>query len=331
MGRFESRLATSTDVSTVYDLLYEYVIEQDLGDEFTNSQQNFRNHFNLGHFSALLTEVIDETECKREVIGCAFLSFPYSYIVGRISFIHCCYVKPVYRDHGLQHELIKLAKKVSVDKEIRASLMTVSGRDITFESALEAEGGINMTTMPSGPGEFWEMRNHSTIPEFSDDDYVIREGTPKDLDDVYALSKKLIEFEKVEEFVSLTQEEFVRDGGVDEALYGTVILEHRRRVDDHEDTVIHDIIGCVHYTKMYHALKGNTYYLQGLYIKPGHKGKGLGKALVRASLQVCKDRNGDGFIFMIITENIVSQSLFKSLKGINMTQSKHNVTPYLLR
>lgn len=35
---------------------------------------------------------------------------------------------------------------------------------------------------------------------------MIREGTPKDLDDVYTLSKKLIEFEKVEEFVSLTQE-----------------------------------------------------------------------------------------------------------------------------
>ena len=40
MGRFESRLATSTDVSTVYDLLYEYVIEEDLGDKFTNSQQS---------------------------------------------------------------------------------------------------------------------------------------------------------------------------------------------------------------------------------------------------------------------------------------------------
>eukprot|EP00057_Strongylocentrotus_purpuratus_P000811 XP_001183724.2 PREDICTED: uncharacterized protein LOC753912 [Strongylocentrotus purpuratus] len=331
MGRFESRLATSTDVSTLYDLLYEYVIEQDLGEEFTNSQQNFINHFNLGHFSALLTEVVDETECKREVIGCTFLSFLYNYIVGRRSFIHCCYVKPAFRDHGLQHELIKLARKVSVDKGTRASVMTVCGKDGTFESALEAEGAINMTTMPSSPSNYWEMQNHSTTPEFSDDDYVIREGTPEDLNDVYALCEKLIEFEKVEEFVSLTKEEFVSDGGVDEALYGTVILEHRRRVDDHEDIVIHDIIGCVQYSKMYHALKGNTYYLQGLYIEPGHKGKGLGKALVQAALQICKDRNGDGFIFMIMTENIVSQSLFKSLKGINMTQSKHNVTTYLLR
>ncbi|XP_011681701.2 uncharacterized protein LOC105446487 [Strongylocentrotus purpuratus] len=94
----------------------------------------------------------------------------------------------------------------------------------------------------------------------------------------------------------VSKEEFERDGLVDKALYGSVIVEHRHRVEDQdeESEVVHDIVGCMLYSKMYYALIGQTYLLQGLFLKPAQKGRGLGKALVRATLQACKKRSGDG-------------------------------------
>ena len=73
-----------------------------------------------------------------------------------------------------------------------------------------------------------------------------------------------------------TFSEFERDGLVDKALYGSVIVEHRHRVEDQdeESEVVHDIVGCMLYSKMYYALIGQTYLLQGLYLKPAQKGNG---------------------------------------------------------
>ena len=75
--------------------------------------------------------------------------------------------------------------------------------------------------------------------------------------------------------LKLLQLEFERAGEVDKDLYGTVILEHRCRVDDQDEGMKyrHDIVGCVLYTNMYHALKGKTYFIQGLYVLPHLKGK----------------------------------------------------------
>nr|XP_054774595.1 uncharacterized protein LOC129282757 [Lytechinus pictus] len=288
MGRYSCRVATTNDVPTVYDLLNEYVVEQGLEEEFTNSKQAFSDHHERELFTAIITEVTDEAENKTEIIGCAFISFPYNYIVGTCGFIHCCYVKPSHRDRGLQQMLLKMLKKVAAEKGTHFMMGSVCGKDHIFDSALEAEGLIDMATLPSGASDLWFMANPSTTPEFSSDDYVVREGSFKDLDDVYDLCNELMKFEKIEEHrpANFTKEVFSHDGGLDDPPYGAIVVEHRRRVDDEENEVRPDIVGCILYTKMYHTLRGDTYWLQGLYISPQHTGKGLGKPLVRASLEV---------------------------------------------
>ena len=40
MERYECRLAKSSDVAALYDLLNEYVTEKDLEGEFSNSKQS---------------------------------------------------------------------------------------------------------------------------------------------------------------------------------------------------------------------------------------------------------------------------------------------------
>ncbi|XP_041453232.1 uncharacterized protein LOC121406281 [Lytechinus variegatus] len=334
MGRHSCREATSDDIAKVYDLLNEYVIEQELEDEFMNSKPAFSEHYKRGLFTPIIAEVTNDGENEKDIIGCAFISFPFNYVIGITGFIHCCYLKPSYRDLGLQQMLLKLATKVSIEKGSHGLLAAVCGRDYIFNSAFESEGATNLnTSMAKGAGsDFWIMPNPSATPEFLSDDYVIREGAVQDSEGVYDLCQELVKLENIEDIrtPSFTKEEFIRKGGGDSPLYGTVVLEHQRRIGDNESDVIHDIVGCILYTKMYHALKGDTYWLQGLYICPEHKGKGLGKPLVRASLEVCKKRHGDGFIFIILRNNHISQSLFKSLQGVNMTKSKHNMQSYLL-
>eukprot|EP00057_Strongylocentrotus_purpuratus_P016767 XP_011671241.1 PREDICTED: uncharacterized protein LOC100890842 [Strongylocentrotus purpuratus] len=173
--------------------------------------------------------------------------------------------------------------------------------------------------------EVWIMPNPPSTSTQKRDDYIIRDGTEQDLSNVYHLLEKLIEMENLNAHFKVSKEEFERDGSVNKALYGSVIVEHRHRVEDQdeESEVVHDIVGCMIYSKMYYALIGRTYLLQGLYLKPAQKGKGLGKALLRATLQACKKRSGDGFIIMIDNENKTSQSLFRSLHAINLTQSTH--------
>ncbi|XP_030855552.1 uncharacterized protein LOC115929746 [Strongylocentrotus purpuratus] len=193
----------------------------------------------------------------------------------------------------------------------------------SYRRALENEGMDNRTS--SIGIDVWIMPNQSSTSTQKCDDYIIRDGTEQDLSNVYRLLEELAELENITALCKVSKEEFERDGSVDKALYGSVIVEHRHRVEDQdeESEVVHDIVGCMLYSKMYYALIGQTYLLQGLYLKPAQKGKGLGKALLRATLQACKKRSGDGFMIIIQKENKTSQSLFRSLHAINLTQSTH--------
>ncbi|XP_011681728.1 uncharacterized protein LOC105446498 [Strongylocentrotus purpuratus] len=107
------RLAIASDVAGLYDLLKEYVIEQELEGEFKNSRTSFEKHFNQVLFKALVIEVDDETENQKQIIGCISFSICYDYVVGAKTFPHCCYIKPAFRNRGLEQKLIRLTKKVT--------------------------------------------------------------------------------------------------------------------------------------------------------------------------------------------------------------------------
>ncbi|XP_063958705.1 uncharacterized protein LOC129265195 isoform X2 [Lytechinus pictus] len=263
----EIRCAFASDASILYDLLKEYTIEQKLEDVFKYSRASFEEHFNQALFKAFVIEVKGETVNQRNIIGCIFFSIFYEYVVGVTAFPHCCYIKPDFRDLGIEQKLIQHAKKY--------------------------------------------------------DDYIIRDGTEEDLSKVYDLLEELVEIEDITADFVVNKDDFERDGATDKNLFSCVVLERRHRVEDQsEETEInHEIVGCMLYSKMYCVLMGQLYFLQGLYLKQEHKGKGLGKALLRSTLQACKKCTGDGFIFMIQKENKTSQSLFQSFHAINMTQS----------
>lgn len=323
MDSYEFRLAIASDVAGLYDLLKEYVLEQELVEEFKNSRTSFEEHFNQVLFKALVIEVGDETENQRQIIGCIFFSIFYRYLVGATIFPHCCYIRPAFRNRGLEQKLIQHTKKMSRDADIDNMFTVLTPLNASYRKALENEGMINLTS--SLEMDVWIMSNPPSTSAQKCDDYIIRDGTEQDLSNIYHLLEELIEMENLNAHFKVSKEEFERDGSVDKALYGSVIVEHCHRVEDQdeESEVVHDIVGCLLYSKMYYALIGQTYLLQGIYLKPAQKGKGLGKALLRATLQACKKRSGDGFIMMIHHENKTSQSLVRSLHGINLTQSTH--------
>ncbi|XP_054759182.2 uncharacterized protein LOC129265195 isoform X1 [Lytechinus pictus] len=317
----EIRCAFASDASILYDLLKEYTIEQKLEDVFKYSRASFEEHFNQALFKAFVIEVKGETVNQRNIIGCIFFSIFYEYVVGVTAFPHCCYIKPDFRDLGIEQKLIQHAKKISGDANIDKMLTLLTPLDAKYGRALMNEGIINLSR--SIEIEVWIMTNQTSTNTLTYDDYIIRDGTEEDLSKVYDLLEELVEIEDITADFVVNKDDFERDGATDKNLFSCVVLERRHRVEDQsEETEInHEIVGCMLYSKMYCVLMGQLYFLQGLYLKQEHKGKGLGKALLRSTLQACKKCTGDGFIFMIQKENKTSQSLFQSFHAINMTQS----------
>ncbi|XP_041468215.1 uncharacterized protein LOC121418428 [Lytechinus variegatus] len=317
----EIRCAFASDESILYDLLKEYTIEQKLEDVFKNSRASFEEHFNQALFKAFVIEVKGETENQRNIIGCIFFSIFYEYVVGVTAFPHCCYIKPDFRDLGFEQKLIQHAKKISGDANIDKMLTLLTTLDAPYGRALVNEGITNLSR--SIEIDVWIMTNQTSTNTLTYDDYIIRDGTEEDLSKVYDLLEELADIEDITADFVVNKDAFARGGATDKNLFSFVVLECQHRVKDQTEETNHtnEIVGCMLYSKIYCVLMGQLYFLQGLYLKQEHKGKGLGKALLRSTLQACKKCTGDGFIFMIHKDNKTSQSLFQSFHAINMTQS----------
>jgi len=111
----------------------------------------------------------------------------------------------------------------------------------------------------------------------SDSNLVIREGKPEDVPTLLALIKELAEYEKAPNEVVVTEEVLLNDGFGDRPYYHLIVAEWEGKVE-----------GIALYYFAYSTWKGKYLYLEDFVVREDHRGKGIGKKLFEAVVDVAK-------------------------------------------
>ena len=102
---------------------------------------------------------------------------------------------------------------------------------------------------------------------------VIRKATRSDVPGVLALVKELAAYEREPDAVVATEADFLRDGFGETPAFQVLVAEDERG----------EVIGFAFYFFSYSTWIGRRcLYLEDLFVRPAHRGKGAGVALMKA-------------------------------------------------
>ena len=99
----------------------------------------------------------------------------------------------------------------------------------------------------------------------------IRQATPADIPLMHSLVRALAEYEREPHAVKITEEQLLRDGFGPNPYYECLIAE-----EDGQPA------GFALYFPIYSTWQGPSLHLEDLFVLPGFRGHGLGKALLQA-------------------------------------------------
>ncbi len=134
----------------------------------------------------------------------------------------------------------------------------------------------------------------------------IRPARPEDVETVFALVAALAEYEKLTHELETTPE----------MLAGALFCE--------SPTVFCDLAawngeaaGFALWFLNFSSFRGkNGIYLEDIFVKPGHRGKGIGKALLAHLARICAERGYARMQWSVLDWNKPSIDFYKSLGGV---------------
>ena len=131
----------------------------------------------------------------------------------------------------------------------------------------------------------------------------IRTATPEDCSTIANLIRELAVYEKLEHAAKATAED-LRLG-----LFGDPPYAHALLVE-----VGGDVVGFALYFTNFSTFRGQPgIYLEDLYVKPEHRGRGLGKALLARLATIALDRGCGRFEWAVLDWNEPSIGFYKAL------------------
>jgi len=108
--------------------------------------------------------------------------------------------------------------------------------------------------------------------------FILRKAESRDVGAILGMIQELAIFEKAEDQLRQQGEDLLRDGFGSDPVFLSVVAE-----DQHGE-----IIGMMIYYVAYSSWKGKILFLDDLYVKEKHRGKGAGQALMNYFLQQAK-------------------------------------------
>jgi GNAT superfamily N-acetyltransferase len=137
----------------------------------------------------------------------------------------------------------------------------------------------------------------------SSDHYSIADAAPGDVPEILAMIRELAEFEKLEHLVVASEERlhesFFADPPSAEALVA--------RVDG-------EAVGyAVLFTTFSTFIGKSGLWLEDLYVRPEHRGKGIGKALLKAGGARARDRGCDRYEWCVLDWNQNAIDVYQSM------------------
>lgn len=137
---------------------------------------------------------------------------------------------------------------------------------------------------------------------------MIRRIDPADVPAVVGLVHELAAYEREPDSCLLTAEQLTAAlFGPEPALFGHVAV-----VGD-------DVVGCALWFLNFSTWRGvHGLYLEDLYVRPAHRGSGLGRALLAALAGVCTERGYARLEWSVLDWNAPSIAFYRSLGAVPM-------------
>jgi GNAT superfamily N-acetyltransferase len=139
---------------------------------------------------------------------------------------------------------------------------------------------------------------------------MIRPATPADTAAIAALIRGLAEYERLTQYLTL-DEGRLREHLFGPRPYAEVLLAEEAGA----------VVGYALFFPIYSTFRGEpTLYLEDLFVRPGHRGKGHGKALLRALAALAVERGCPRLDWVVLNWNEPSIAFYRSLGAVPMDE-----------
>ncbi|HWU10011.1 MAG TPA: GNAT family N-acetyltransferase [Streptomyces sp.] len=134
---------------------------------------------------------------------------------------------------------------------------------------------------------------------------MIRTATVEDVPAIHAMVRELAEYEKALDEANATEEQ------LREALFGERPAAYAHVAVSDEDG---DVVGFALWFLNFSTWRGvHGVYLEDLYVRPGRRGSGYGKALLAELARICVDRGYGRLEWSVLNWNAPSIVFYESL------------------
>jgi GNAT superfamily N-acetyltransferase len=144
----------------------------------------------------------------------------------------------------------------------------------------------------------------------------VRPVRPDDVPAVVGLVRELAEYEKAADEARLTEEQLAAAlFGNSPALFGHVAVTAEDGV--HPDAVVGTALWFLNFS----TWRGtHGIYLEDLYVQPAHRGRGLGRELLRTLAQVCVERGYSRLEWSVLDWNTPSIDFYRAAGAVPMDE-----------
>ena len=139
---------------------------------------------------------------------------------------------------------------------------------------------------------------------------MIRDVAPADVPAVVALVRELAEYERELESCHLTEEQLAA------ALFGPspALFGHVADLDG-------EVVGCALWFLNFSTWRGvHGIYLEDLYVRPEHRGAGLGRAMLARLAAVCRERSYARLEWSVLDWNEPSIAFYRGIGAVAMDE-----------
>lgn len=132
------------------------------------------------------------------------------------------------------------------------------------------------------------------------DEVIIRKAVHEDCAPILELIKELADYEKALHEVTLTLDQFIKDGFGESPVWKAFIAEYNQ-----------EIIGISLFYDRYSTWKGRRLYLEDLVVTEKYRGKQVGKKLFEATMEYGKSEQYSGMVFQVLNWNEPAINFYK--------------------
>jgi GNAT superfamily N-acetyltransferase len=138
----------------------------------------------------------------------------------------------------------------------------------------------------------------------------IRRVAPSDVDRVVALTHELADYEKAPDECHLTVEQL-----------HTALFGHRPALFGHVAEVDGEVVGFAVWFLSFSTWRGvHGLYLEDLFVRPEHRGSGLGRALLAALARECVEHGYARFEWSVLNWNTPTIEFYRSVGAVPMDE-----------